>query len=502
MTNTSSEKYNNLIFRFLRQSSHYFSGYALSMICGLISFPILTRVFSRSGYGTLSLISTTLWILLAVAKLGMQESAVRFYNEFKVGQRKDDFTVYYSTLYFGSLGSTLVILLLAYSLTKLFIMDLISNEMQHLIWFVMLMLISSSMFARLTNFLRAEQQTKLLNGLIVVDRYLGLGLALVFLMIFGKTLKSYYAGVIVAEMLIVILLTLYYVHHKRLTLRGFSFSFLKEAVLFGIPFVGLELSDYLIKSTDRYLIQIYLGLESVGLYAAVSNLCIYIKDGILFPMVYAITPIYMELWARQGAKATREFLSKVFNYLLMIMIPIVFGFSILGKQVIVLMASKEFEASAGVIPFLIPGTLLWGISPIFAAGFYIQKETKKLTLIVFLGVCLNIILNMLLLPHLGLRGSALANLITYFILLCLLNLYSLKDLRPAVNITRVLKSFSASVIMTLCLQWFNFPVSFFYLFINILSGATIYAGLMLLIDKDIRNSLSRHLTNGYLVNAK
>jgi O-antigen/teichoic acid export membrane protein len=43
--------------RVLVQASHYSLGSLLTMVAGLISFPLLTRVFSVEDYGLISLVA-------------------------------------------------------------------------------------------------------------------------------------------------------------------------------------------------------------------------------------------------------------------------------------------------------------------------------------------------------------------------------------------------------------------------------------------------------------
>jgi len=482
----AGESSENFLLKFAKQSSHYFSGYALMMLGGFISFPILTRIFSKGGYGIISLVSITVWILLAFTKVGMQESAVRFYNEFNTGKRKDSLSVFYTTLYFGSLGFALIIALLAGIAAQLLFKDLMPSEMQNLIWIIVFMVISGSMYLRLTNFLRAEQHTKALNIALVAHRYTSLGLALIFILLIGKTISLYYSGIIITDVLVITSLTIIYVKQKKIIPANFSFSFLKECLVFGSPFIGYELANYLIKSTDRYLIQIFLGVESVGLYSAASNLCIYIKDGVLFPVIYAITPIYMELWETKGEEATGEFISQIINYLLLIIIPVIFGFSVLGKQIIILLASAKFEESAQVIPYIVSGTLFWGLSPLLAAGLYIKKQTKKLTMIVFIGVGINTALNIVFIPRIQLIGAAVATLITYTVLLGLLLKISSKYLAINFNIRSTLTYCFGGTIMYLVVRQLDFQVSFSYLFFEIAIGVLVYICIVLLIDNNSR----------------
>ena len=419
----------------------------------------------------------------------MQESAVRFYSEFETGTKGRSLPVYYSTLYFGSLFMAGAVCLVVYIFAQLLFHNILPKDLRSLSLLLIFMVLSSSIYQRLVNFFRAEQRTKLLNTILVTHRYLGLSLALIFIFRIHKSVPYYYYGIMVAELAITFSLTLVFIKEKKLGWKYISFTFFKECLLFGFPLIGYELANFLVKSSDRYLIQWFLGIDSVGIYSAGSNLCLFLRDGLFFPVAYAITPLYLELWKKKGKAATIEFLSRVTNYLLFLVIPIIFGFAVLAKQVIVLLASAKFEQSAQVIPFILPGALFWGMSPLYAAGLYIFKQTKKLTLVVFIGVAVNIILNIVLIPQWGLSGAAVATLFTYLLLTYLLIRVSGKYMRVEVNFERLTKYIIAAAVMAVVLTRFNFNSDISAILLEIVLGGIVYLSVILLIDKNIRSGI-------------
>jgi Polysaccharide biosynthesis protein. len=58
------------------------------MLASIISFPILTRIFSVAEYGTMALVTSTILFLVGIGKLGLQHSVVRYYSEVEAGTRK------------------------------------------------------------------------------------------------------------------------------------------------------------------------------------------------------------------------------------------------------------------------------------------------------------------------------------------------------------------------------------------------------------------------------
>jgi O-antigen/teichoic acid export membrane protein len=91
--------------RLLVHVSHYSLASLLTTIAGLISFPFLTRVFSVAEYGTMSLISATLTIAVALGKIGIQFPLFPYHSEIASGKRAFTLDQLYSTTMFG-MGAT------------------------------------------------------------------------------------------------------------------------------------------------------------------------------------------------------------------------------------------------------------------------------------------------------------------------------------------------------------------------------------------------------------
>ncbi len=475
--------------KFLHQSSHYLLGNISLMLSGFISFPILTRVLSTQDYGLLSLISITLWISLALTKAGLQEAAVRFYDEFESGKRKATLSTFYTTLLFAAVLFALLIAAGVAGIGFIIFKETSFKNAHTLIWLLAGLIITGSLFLRLVNFLRAEQRSKMLNLILILRQYSTLLLGILFLFTISRSITSYYSGIVLAEAGVVLLLLLLLYRNGYIHYKAFSIPFLKESLIFGIPLIGFEMANFLIKSVDRYLIQIFINLEAVGIYAAGSNLCQYLKDSVLYAVLYAITPIYIQLWNQEGAEKTREFISRVIHYLFYLLVPITFGFIALGKPLVILLASEKYQQSASIIPIILPGIMLWGLSPLFAAGLYIQKKTKLLSVIVFAGVIINGVLNMVLIPRYHIAGAAWATLFSFIALSIALIKISHPYLKIHVEPASFLRSVLVSGLMFLLLKLIPLHGGALILLLKILIGVGFYTFAILLVDQSLRKTL-------------
>src|SRR3989304_8484054 len=87
------------ITQLAKKSTYYLGTNSLLSIAGVISFPIWTRMFSRSEYGVLNLIEVLIAGIVPFAKFGIQNAAVRFYPDYSDAKDKREF---YTTLLLGS----------------------------------------------------------------------------------------------------------------------------------------------------------------------------------------------------------------------------------------------------------------------------------------------------------------------------------------------------------------------------------------------------------------
>ena len=164
---------------------------------------------------------------------------------------------------------------------------------------------------------------------------------------------------------------------------------------------------------------------------------------------------------------------------MMIAIPSAFGLSILAKPILSILTTPEFVTGTTVIPFVAFGAILLGLYQICLHIIYIANKTHLAVRLLGTSAALNIILNIILIPRLGIVGAAVATFIAYGVLGILTLLVSRRYLRFDLSATFTLKAILVSAIMTLCI-WFINPESITLVIISIFAGVIIYFGGLLL----------------------
>jgi O-antigen/teichoic acid export membrane protein len=461
------------------------------MSAGLISFPILTRIFSVADYGLLGLISTTLFIAIAITKLGFPNATVRFYAEFEADGRV---TYLYSTVFSSSLLTAGIVATLFFFSIQL-IRDKFTNiNVIDLLSLCSILLFTSCINDILTSFLRAEQRTKLYNLIAVLRRYGSLALSIFLVLFVMKGLYGFYAGHIIWSIIVLCVLVYVFRGQIKLGLAYFSPAILKQSIKFGFPMVWAELGHLILNYADRYLIHLYLGATPLGLYTAGYNLAEHVTQAIIYPINYAMTPIYMNILVNKGEQQTKQFFTKTFTYFLLIMLPIVFGLIAVGKDLINFLASAKYIEAYSVLPYVIIGQAVYACTIVLNSGLFIRKKTHILTIIMIVTCLLNVGLNVVLIPSFGITGAAQATLISYIFYTIVITYYAFKEFKFRIDFRRISLYLAVAVAMYLLICLLDGESSLTNLVTKIPAGALFYCTFVLALDRDIRNALYRTIT--------
>ena len=87
---------------------------------------------------------------------------------------------------------------------------------------------------------------------------------------------------------------------------------------------------------------------------------------------------------------------------------------------------ESYWAGTFIIPILLSSYFFYGIYVFFTLGAYIEKKNKWIGLITISGAVVNIAVNLIFLPSLGMLAAALATLAAYFFMALTMFIYNQK----------------------------------------------------------------------------
>jgi O-antigen/teichoic acid export membrane protein len=161
------------------------------------------------------------------------------------------------------------------------------------------------------------------------------------------------------------------------------------------------------------MIKNYLGLDEVGIYGIayrISSIVGLAMAGIQS----ALTPL---IYNHYKDSDTPRQLADIFRMFILSALIIFMALSLFSPEIIRLMTTPDYYSADGIVMIMVPAVILSQMY-IFAPGIDISKKTYLVFIINFSGALLNIMLNFMLIPSLGIKGAALAKVVGYGCIFC------------------------------------------------------------------------------------
>ena len=124
-------------------------------------------------------------------------------------------------------------------------------------------------------------------------------------------------------------------------------------------------------------------------------------------------PLYMQMWTQKGAEETAAFIAKSLRTYVLIGAPVVAGIAAVGPALLTSLASDKYAAAGPLLAWIIAGMVVDGMNAMVGAGLFIHRKTRAIMIIVICCALLNVGLNLVLIPVMGIMGSAVATLASY-----------------------------------------------------------------------------------------
>jgi O-antigen/teichoic acid export membrane protein len=461
--------------KFIKQFSHFFTGSILSQLFSFVTFPILTRVLTKEQYGIMGLVTTTLLFATAIAKVGLSDGIIRFYKEYSNDHEKLEVfssTVLTRTIVLSTLTTLLYVIFLLVGRRYLRL-----NEIYAACFLIMAFdLFITPLNISVIYFLRVTDKTISINVINLIGRVITVGLSLSFLLYVFKAFYGYFIGVVLADVILAAILFHWFFKHYRFNPTKVSKELNINFMKFGVPLLLSELCFLLMSYADRYLIVGYLGEEALGLYSVGYNVAMYIGNIIMFSISYAIVPIYVEIYGRDGREKTEAFLKKSLQYIFVAIIPMWFGYAAISKELFVVLASQKYALAAKFSPLILFAYFCLCVNTIFNAGLYLKKRTIVSFGITLSAIMLNIGLNLILLRRFGISAAAVVAATSCSVSLILTILISNRFVTVRVEMKSLIYYLGVSILMYLVISEIGTAWAWMNLVLKIVVG-----GLMVIL---------------------
>lgn len=445
------------------------------MITSLTSFillPILTKNLSIQDYGIWIQFNTFLGLLPFFVTLGLTYTMARFLPAEKNIEkiREGFYSIFFVIL---TMGLIISILIMVFSDPISFYFFNNNSIYVKILPFVFLAyVISMPCFA----FFRTFQKIKRYSFLTIFHNFFTVFLvALPILIGYGVigSIMGLFIGQITIDLILILII------FNQIGFKLPKFHNIKEYLSFGIPTLPGNLSSWMLDSSDRLLISAFLGVSFVGYYNpgySLGNIIIIFIGPMSFLLPVSLSKTYDENKIKE-VKETLEYSLKLF---ILVALPSVFGLSILSKPLLLVLTTTEIASQGYIItPFVALSAFFYGIYGIISNVIVLKKDTKILGSLWIFAAILNVILNVILLPYIGVIGAALTTFIAYLAVFCLVLFYTIKNFELDYNFKFIVNSLFGSIVISLFIYNVN-PHGILDILLTIIISAFIYFIILIL----------------------
>ena len=446
---------------------------ALVALSGIIFMPLITKTLGAHDYGIWAQVVVTINLMLVFAGLGLPGAIVRFLPaKIDRGEIQEEFYSVFCLVFLATLIVSIVWIAAADFIAGAFFDG--ATVIVRITGLIILVWSLDSVFLSL---LRAFRQMKRYALFTIANTYVQVGL-ITYLVLNGHGILSIVLAVLGIRAVVFIIL--FSLIKSEIGIRRPHFPRIKEYLTYGLPIVPVNVASWVINSSDRYIVGYFLGVASVGVYSAGYTIG-YVP--FMFAQVLSVVlgPTLSKLYDEGRVDEVKTHLKYSLKYLLAAVIPFVFGAVILAEPVLRVFSTAEI-ASEGyfIVPLVALSILFVCVNSVIYIILVLAKKTKVLGVIFTIAALVNLGLNILVVPRLGILGAAITTLIAYGLALGLTTYYSFKEFKFPIDWRFIIKSLTASVIMSAAL-WAIAPEGTSATILTVLAGAAIYAAVVFLL---------------------
>jgi len=405
------------ILRLSKQTLIYGIGYVAARMINFLLLPFYSYHITPEEYGVVSLVYAFIAFLNIIYHYGLESSFLRFYS--RAGEdgfdKKEVFTTVYTSILVSSIAFSLMIFIAAPTISRGI---LHSENYSNIIRMTAGILLLDAMYLIPLHFLRINNKAAIFTTITLINVLINVSLNVYLIRFRGMGIDAIFISNLAASgFSFLVLLPVVFKNWNG----KFTASLWKKLILFGLPFVPSGLSSMIIELSDRYMLQWFKGMEDVGLYSAGHKLGIFMML-VVMAFRFAWQPFFLQ--KHNDPNAPRLF-SKIMTWFVFLMTLVFMFVSFFIKEIVSLeifgrhIIAESFWPGITVVPLILAAYLFNGIYINFHPSIFYTGKTWVITFVVGIAAVINITLNLILIPQVGMIGAGISSLSAYiFMAVC------------------------------------------------------------------------------------
>lgn len=367
----------------------------------IISFflvPLYTNILTTREYGTVDLIYTIGMVLVPLLTLNIGESIMRFALD-KDADCDKIMSTGITILIFGAIIGLLIL-----PIANLF--ESVSNYSIYIYLYTLTLAFSQIFlcYLRGKEFLLKYSIGNIIQSLTIA----------IFNIIFLIGMKKGIEGYLMAYILANVCTGLYgfWAGKVNLVIKEYSIDIelSKNMIKYSVVLIPNSFMWWIMNSSDRMMVSAMISVTANGVYAVAYKIP---------TLLSTITTIFNQAWSYSAIREDEsedkeEYNNRVYDNLVTIVIVVATGLLMIMKPFLSVYVGKEYYAAWHYVPYLIVGFVFMTLGSFIATSYTVHKDSMGFLISGTVGAIINLILNFILIPMMGVSGAAFATCISYF----------------------------------------------------------------------------------------
>ena len=399
--------------KYFQNTGWMFLGRIFGLFISFFTTIYVVRYLGPENYGVLSYAVSFIGIFSFIASFGIDQ--VLYRELIKYPEKTNQYlgTAFFIKLFFSSLAISLVI-----------IFNYFLNKGEFLISLSILIISFSFIFQSfnvISYFFQAQVKSKTPVIISIIVSIL-INIGKVFVIFLNQGIIYLSLILLIESILNALFFIIVFNKEKNIFDWKFDWNIAKKITQDSWPFIFASAFTLIYTRIDQVMIQNMIDTKSVGIYDAAVRLT---EVWYMIPNILMASLFPAMINSKNNEQKYFKRIKLVFILMLTISIVLSIGNVLFSKLIIYTLYGKEFSGSViilSIYSFSLIGTFLG-----LLMNNYLLSENNKVLIFLnsFIAMALNIILNIILIPRMGMAGAAIATAISYS-MVCLIPFVSKK----------------------------------------------------------------------------
>jgi O-antigen/teichoic acid export membrane protein len=375
--------------------------------------PLLTKSISQELYGIWTQIIITAALVSNIILMGFHTAAVRFLAG---GESRQESSSLFHAMLAIVLANGFIVIALAFLFTSPFT-GLVFKDVRfsNFIPLLSYFLISEAIFELVAAFLRAQNKIILLSFYYFIKSSLKISILAIGLLALHIELYQTILGMIAMQVVLII-----FIYVKDILMKvGLSISIWnirwKTIMFFSLPLVPYSMLIWANNFVDRYVILHLLDIKQVSIYAVAYSFAAIV--GLFYSVIgFTLYPYLAKLWNEGDKIGAAKTLKKAMEYYLFCVIPFIALISVLSDPIIKIFSKSDYLSNWLVIFCLGVGIGVFGLYQLNIYSTLLANKTFLNVKLSAVSLSVNVLLNIILVPIIGILGASIATLLSNSVL--------------------------------------------------------------------------------------